>query len=223
MFLMDSDIAIKASSYSVLDQVIQIVAAIDQPYMLSVAKTVISERLHRRIKRGMPASILTHFNQHQANIQTTEPNEKEIELAAELEESALKLKLSLDIGESQLIAIILTRGYSRLATGDKRAITAAEALFNRDNKLQHLLHKLVCLEQIIGLLASQIGALTLRSCVCASPGVDIAMAIIFSCGGGTTNAKNIAEGIQSYIGSLAAIAPNVMDASFGAAEISTLQ
>ncbi len=55
-----------------------------------------------------------------------EPTDREVAFATNLELTAQRAGLQLDVGESQLVAIVIERAIATFDTGDKRAIVSLE-------------------------------------------------------------------------------------------------
>lgn len=125
-----------------------------------------------------------------------EPTDEEIQLATEFEEGATTFGAEFDTGESQLVAVLITRLLSRLVTGDKRAITAMVAL-----KIDKGEGKILCLEQVLKVVIENGDWQELRSAVCAERSVDTAVAMAFSCYS-SPSVDDVVEGLDSYIGDL---------------------
>lgn len=140
-----------------------------------------------------------------------EPEPSEISLAAELEAAAQAIGLQLDGGESQLCAMVIERTIRRLETGDKRAIGALGSLRGQVDTLERLDGRVRCLEQVVQaavLAEGQFQAIAVA--VCAEPMVDKALTNCFACSSGTATIEGVCQGLESYISSLRAEAPNVL-------------
>lgn len=127
-------------------------------------------------------------------VEIVEPSSEEIELAAELEERAAKSPGMLDGGESQLLAVLIRRGWPMALTGDKRAIVAASRL-----GLPQLDGKLLCIEQAMLAMADEKNWAAIRASVCAELEADKAIALAFACGSTGLGLDQLREGLASYV------------------------
>jgi hypothetical protein len=128
-----------------------------------------------------------------AQVSFVVPTQTEIELAAELEERATARALEFDTGESQLIAVLMSRSAPLLLTGDKRAIVALAGICPAEAE-----GRVACLEQLIATLVTKHSAGALRTSVCAEPKVDKAMTACFACSATLVSAEDILAGLASY-------------------------
>jgi hypothetical protein len=139
-----------------------------------------------------------------------EPTEAELAIATEFEEHALLLGVGLDNGESMLSAIALSRGWSLVLTGDKRAIRAMEEIQNVVADARALHRRVICLEQAVAGIALRNGADRIRVAICAEPDVDKTMSICFQCTGPSELPNFQPVGLASYIENMRASAPTVL-------------
>lgn len=204
--LLDNDIVLKACAYRCHEVLLQAATMADgPPSMLTVAGYAIRSRLERSrafVDRG---AAITAFDQLLCHLTLIDPNEDEVAVAADLEALASERGLQLDVGESQLLAILLGRGLSLLFTGDKRAIEAIGCLAPDE-----VGPRIVCLERFMACVLETIPCADLRIHVCSEPQVDKAMTICFACGSEHTEPENVAAGLESYAGSLARTSAGVM-------------
>jgi hypothetical protein len=205
--LVDNDIALKIACYTLCAEMLA-VATIDgnPPSLLGVARFVIRRRLTRatNIANKQAASAAFEHLLHSAG--STEPNERELTIAADLEGEAVRHNLEFDIGESQLLAVLINRGCELLLTGDKRAI-AAMAIVAPTEACGHV----ACLEQLMGEIVRQVGASAVRPHVCVEPDVDKATTVCFACSSSAApREQDVLGGLASYIGDLARAAPRVL-------------
>lgn len=143
-----------------------------------------------------------------------EPADEEVALAAEIELAALRRALPLDSGESQLVAITVTRGIPVLTTGDKRAISAFEALLGEVQWLEALCGRVRCLEQLVLDCARGKGQFeALAAAVCSDREADTTLAICFGCFGGGSARNEVEQGLHSYIEALRSHAARVLAAA----------
>ncbi|MER8953413.1 hypothetical protein NKH98_11875 [Mesorhizobium sp. M0833] len=149
------------------------------------------------------------FDHLSFGILVVEPTAEEIELAAAYEAQAQELDLQLDSGESQLLAILVSRGCKLFLTGDKRAIVAIEEIVGHE--FAH--PPLACLEQVVAAIMAATNVAYMRSRVCAEPNADRAMSICFSCAATAVSIEAAVEGLNSHINALRSRAARTLLAS----------
>jgi hypothetical protein len=205
--LIDNDIALKISCYTLCTEML-VVATIngDPPSLLGVARFVVRRRLMRAANIRNKRAASAAFEDLLSSVGAIEPNEMELTIAADLEAEAVSRNLEFDVGESQLLAVLVNRGCDLLLSGDKRAIAAMATVAPVE-----AYGRVGCLEQLIGEIVHLIGASAVRPSVCAEPVVDKAIAICFACSSAAApGEENLFEGLASYIGHLARTAPGVL-------------
>lgn len=185
-----------------------------RPGILGAARYVVGKRLDRAPLKGDKGAARGVLEALLEVAEELEPGEDELTLAAELERAAQEKDLDLDPGESQLVAITVTRAIPLLETGDKRAIAALQSLLGGDVRLQSLEGRVRCLEQTLKIRLGP-GCESLEEvvqAVCREPGVDKTMSICFSCAsGGAAGCETVLAGLDSYISALRNDAPNVLE------------
>ena len=131
------------------------------------------------------------------NVTLLHPTLREIEFAADLEETAVRCAVELDTGESQLVAIVLQRSCPLLLTGDKRAVRAIFALgrWGMDRRV-------ACLEHVVADIVENGDHELLRERVCRERLADKAITNCFACSVPHLSKKDIREGLVSYIDDL---------------------
>jgi len=144
--------------------------------------------------------------------QQLEPTAEELQAAANLEYTAQVEGLQLDVGESQLCAIVIARKIEWLVTGDKRAIAALERLLAFRHEIADLTGKLVCLEQLVRRLLADGSGAVMRAAICGEPAVDKALSLCFSCTSATMAPESWMEGLTSYVNAVRSTAPTLMAA-----------
>lgn len=143
--LLDNDIVLKACAYRCHEVLLQAATMADgPPSMLTVAGYAIRSRLERSRAFVDRDAAITAFDELLCHLTLIDPNEDEVATAADLEALASERGLQLDVGESQLLAILLGRGLSLLFTGDKRAIEAIGRLASDE-----VGPRIVCLERFM--------------------------------------------------------------------------
>jgi hypothetical protein len=139
-----------------------------------------------------------------------EPTETEIVLAANIEARAAEGSHELDSGESQLAAMVVSRGLPLLQTGDKRAIRGLEAMLDVVSELVRITGRVMCLEQLVHAAVSRGSLDDLRGPICRERAVDTALAMCFACHSPDPSADDVLDGLASYIGNLRDDAPRVL-------------
>lgn len=176
--VLDNDVLVKCSCYKVLKPLIEYLGP---AVVLGEARYVVTHRLESDpaiLDRGQ---AMAHWREAQPSFTEIEPTAEEIELALSIEESATRLHLTFDVGESVLCAVLLARRLNYILTGDKRAIASMPALSSEITAFGDIAGRVVCLEQILLGLMHLLGIETLKLLVCAERGVDRAASICFSC------------------------------------------
>lgn len=208
--VIDNDVLLKAACYGLLDQLICTISPAKDIGVLGSALFVVSAKIKKaklNRDREIVLEALLAFMGHSA---TLEPSYEEQELAADLELIAQEVGANLDVGESQICAIVVQRVIPLIVTGDKRAIAAIEAIFDAEPRLLVIRGKVKCLEQVFTDSIVQYGCSTLRLAVCAEPWVDKALSICFSCKSQTVGDASIREGLESYVEDLRRCAGRVL-------------
>jgi hypothetical protein len=207
--LLDNDVLLKGACYGLLTQLAAAIPGDGTVGVLGASKFVVTHYLKRyklNSKKGIAeARLLTFLSSNEV----VEPTPEEQDVAATLESTAQRLALALDVGESQLVAVLTVRLLPWFATGDKRAIVAIERLLDADTRLAHIVGKIICLEQLVKrLVTGDSGAL--RGAICSEPTVDKTLSICFGCASSEAALATILEGLESYIGALRADATRVL-------------
>jgi hypothetical protein len=129
--MVDNDIIFKGTCYGLLDEFLSPVCATrDLVGVLGAAQFVVSKKITKKNPKKGIAVALRHLKDFLERVTVVEPTEDEQKMAAEFELAAQRAGLVLDVGESQLCAIVICRLTPLLLTGDKRAIQAIEELLD---------------------------------------------------------------------------------------------
>lgn len=205
--LLDNDILIKMSAYGLGSELVETTTILGYPpSMLTVGRYVVQDRLKRRSSADDENAALVHFEEILGGIGLLEPTDAEIEQAAAFEAAAGKAGLELDVGESQLLSILISRGAPLLATGDKRAIAAIPAVCGNKADL-----RIACLEQILATLVKRLGPAPVRDAVCGEPKADQASTNCFTCSSEKCPpTDDILAGLVSYILALRELSDNAL-------------
>ena len=196
LILVDNDVILKLFAYRAADFLANQMAGAPAA-MLSVARFVIRKRVAGYVNDIDDPGHLATLEPLFSNLVQIEPDPEEIEFAAQLEETAIRNGLDLDVGEAQLLAVMANREADLLLTGDKRAIIAINQCMPDAAR-----HRIVCLEQVMATILQTSRHETLRANVCAKPNVDKAITACFSCASEQIGREDILEGLSSYCGEL---------------------
>lgn len=199
--LLDNDVVIKAAAYGLGEPIVGcLTIAEEAPAVLGVAHYVVLRKSKNAKRFSNPEKVSFSVAALLDCLSYIEPSEEEIELAAELEDAARDKGGSLDVGEAQLLAILLKRSSQALVTGDKRAIEATARL-----ELEDAAGRLICLEQIIASFIAKGSAEMLRKKVCMEPQADRTLSNCFACSSfdeTSVTDHEVMEAIQSYLNHL---------------------
>jgi hypothetical protein len=179
-------------------------------HVLGVARYVLARAISKRKNIANKERTADRLGCLLGMVTEVEPSDDELMLAAQFEESAQSFGVNLDIGESQLLAVLIWRSALLLVTGDKRAIRAMEPVVLACGYKGQVAQRVACLEQILMTLIRRHGAETFHARVCSEADVDIAMAICFKCASGSYTLESVMESLASYIRDLRRCAPNVL-------------
>ncbi len=209
--IVDNDIIFKGACFGLLDEFLAgIPADMDSVGVLGAARYVVRRSVKRARLHGDRDVVYGRLERFFSIADELEPSDDEKRLAAEMEYAAQRARLRLDVGESQLCAILLCRAIPRLATGDKNAIIAISEMLKSDLSLAALCRRVICLEQIVAAAIGLGYGDGIRSAVCAEREVDVALRVVMGCAGCNTIASDIIDGLQSYIRDLKRMAPRVL-------------
>lgn len=173
--LLDNDAALKLGCYALVEEALSVTTIDGQvPAMLGVGRFVVLNRVRRSSRLADKARASEAVESLLDAVVFIEPEETELQLAAELEARASEAGLELDGGESQLLAVMASRGNPLLATGDKRAIIAMAKV-----AASLAAARVACLEQLIAQILAVASFDHVRGTICAEPGVDQALSICF--------------------------------------------
>lgn len=169
--------------------------------ILGAARYVVRHEIdHSSLNRGAAAAH-SDFADLLARCEELEPTEEEVSLATDIELCGQERGLALDNGESQLAAIVVTRGLPLFETGDKRAIAGLEVTRCHLPALGNLRGRVRCLEQIARRAIDVEEAFGgFSACVCAESGIDRSLSICFGCFGDSPADRATAlEALSQYI------------------------
>lgn len=200
--LYDNDAILKFSAYACW----RTLSATDffPPAILKVATFSLASQGRKARRITDVALFRAQLSAFLALCQVLEPSPDEIAFATDLEEQAIALGEEFDTGESQLVAVLVTRLLPRLVTGDKRAVIALAAL-----DMPEAYGRLCCLEQVLCHLVEHGDWHALRNQICAESKADTAVRIAFKCHSEADQA-DVHGGLASYIANLRARTGNLL-------------
>ncbi|WP_143030061.1 hypothetical protein [Pseudonocardia oroxyli] len=178
-------------------------------HVLGAARFVVPSAIARSSRITDKGRALENFRRLLDHADQLEPSNAEVALATEIEEIAQREAVEMDGGESLLCAIVITRVYDYLVTGDKRAVIALEQMRELLAILSDLDGKAVSLEQSIAWLVVALGEEEVRARVCREKDVDKALSACCSCAS-LHIALSPDSGLESYIDDLRRQAPHIL-------------
>lgn len=195
----DTDVLLKVAAYRLADELMTVLTPFGEPAALGLTHLIAAKQLAR--KRGVRdgAGAQAELAALLGELGRLEPDDQEIELAAEFASIAQAGGLPLDAGEAQLTAILVIRSLPLLVTGDKRAVGALSGVVGDGPWRDALVGRLACFEQVLGSIAGSIGIEALRASICAEPEVDGAMRLACSCGLDDWHPAQFGEACDSYV------------------------
>jgi hypothetical protein len=206
----DNDVLLKGACYGFLQALMSAVPGDGPVGVLGSSQFIVPKKIIKMRLNRPTDQPLGEFASFLATCHVIEPSEAEQVMAAKLEAAAQMMALNLDTGESQLIAVTVSRYVSWLVTGDKRAIVSVEPLLKEQAELSFLAGKIRCFEQLVMALMLSTSVATLRAAICAEARVDRALNICFACNSAGADKAVVIAGLESYIGDLRRAAPLVL-------------
>jgi len=209
----DNDVLLKAACYSLAPRFWPQAGGDPSFGVLGAARFVLSNAVTRGSRVRDKAAASQGLAEFFARAALLEPTDAELGAAAELEQLAQRAGFELDVGESQLAAMVAARNILLLDTGDKRAVRGLEALIDLSQTCAQLSARVRCLEQLLlhalDTTPGEFQAIT--SAVCAEPAVDKTASICFGCySDGEAERDSVRAGLESYVASLRSEAPRVL-------------
>lgn len=206
---LDNDVIFKACAYGAAARLVELCTFEKiPPAILGLAKFTLRSKISRSKLLVETSTASANLDMVLAEVRLLEPTPEEINTAADLEAEASLANLSLDAGESQIVAMLLSRNGLAFVTGDKRAAKAASVI------LPLLREKLVCLEQILQAVLAADGLNPLREAVCRERFLDRAVANCFQCSSSEVDVSSVIGGLDSYIRALRSETNEILVASF---------
>ncbi len=106
----DNDILYKGTCYGLLTEFIHAIPAeANEIAVLGQARYVLSSKLAKKALAGGSYTAIQRLNAFLSTVSVLEPTEEEVLFAAELEALAQIENLAFDTGESQLVAVVISR------------------------------------------------------------------------------------------------------------------
>jgi hypothetical protein len=206
----DNDVLLKGVCYGFLEALISTVPESKPVGVLASSRFIVRKKISKMRLNRPGAQSLGDFDAFIAVSEIIEPSKEEQVIAARFESAAQVMALNLDAGESQLLAVAISRCVEWLLTGDKRAIVSVELLLRELPELNYFAGRIRCLEQLVRSLILATSAATVRAAICAEPLVDTALRICFACSSSKADHADILEGLDSYIEDLRKRAQTVL-------------
>ena len=208
--LIDADVLLKGACFGILQPLVGRHPA--ETGVLGASRYVLPPKIRRLRPDDEGSAALGELSRYIELATELEPTEPEVRLAADLELLAQTAGLELDVGESQLCAVLVMRTVPALLTGDKRAIYALDQLLDLEPRISRIAGRVYCLEQLFAPLLSKAEVASVREAVCREPVVDRTLAICFSCSTTQAQRETILQGLSSYVRSVRATARRVLAA-----------
>ena len=145
----DNDVLLKAACYGFTLRFWALPGDFPGVGVLGAARFVLATAVARGSRVRDKAAATFALAEFFALAEVLEPTDSELGVAADLEQLAQRAGLELDVGESQLAAMVTGRGIPLLDTGDKRAVRGLEALIERSRTCAQLCARVRCLEQLL--------------------------------------------------------------------------
>ncbi|TPI76234.1 hypothetical protein [Mesorhizobium sp. B2-8-9] len=206
---LDNDVVLKICTYGAATRLIELcTCAAQPPSVLGLARFTLRSRVERSRVLVDVANAKANLDIALAKVRFLEPTTEEVERAADFEAAASAANVSLDTGESQLVAMLLSRGGLAFVTGDKRAAKAVSMV------LPMVRQKLVCLEQVLQSMIERDGLGPIRAAVCRERASDRAIAYCFQCSTRDVNLPSVVQGLESYTKALRSETGDLLVASF---------
>lgn len=206
----DNDVLLKGACYGFLRALVAKVPGEGPSGVLGSSQFIVPKKISKMRLNGSPARALNELASFLKESHIIEPSTDEQVMAARFEATAQRLALNLDAGESQLLAVVVSRNVSWLITGDKRAIISIEPVVKNESHLRFVAGKIRCLEQLVRDLLLADAVEFIRASICAEPTVDKALSICLGCTGEGAILEEILTGLASYIEDLRQKAPVVL-------------
>lgn len=154
--LLDNDIVLKICCFDSSQELSNCLAEFNAPLaVLGVGRFVVRKLAAKKKEITNRSVVCKLVDEFLDSINSIEPTDNELLLAADFESTAQALNLPLDSGESQLLAVLVERLACLLVTGDKRAIKAIPDVVNHFGIESNVEGRVACFEQIILELVSR--------------------------------------------------------------------
>ena len=209
----DNDVILKGVSYGFLTELLAVIPEAPHEYgILGTAKYVLRKALQKRPPHRADAAK-AELEAALTMLEILEPTEQEIALTAQLEFEAQRQAVPMHVGECQLVAMLVTREFHHILTGDRKAIAAlASVALPAGIDAAKLIARFICFEQAVRHLAVARGAATVKAAICAEREVDPAMRVCFSCASPEVGEASWLAGLDSHIADLRAASGDLLAA-----------
>ncbi|HEX8459211.1 MAG TPA: hypothetical protein VF656_18100 [Pyrinomonadaceae bacterium] len=209
--LVDNDILIKGACYSLLDELLsQTVSSANLLGILGASRFVVVKKIRKRVLRRDKEAVIKSLDAFIQHITIVEPTPDEQRMAADFELAAQRTGVALDIGESQLCAVLICRAVRQLYTGDKRAIESLQKLLEVNTRLLSLSNRVKCLEQLVLQSITEDSVSLFQAAICSEPETDRALTVCFSCTSKNISLEEINYALNSYISDLRKSSPQIL-------------
>ncbi|HUV69869.1 MAG TPA: hypothetical protein VMW15_09430 [Terracidiphilus sp.] len=209
----DNDVILKGVSYGFLTELLAAIPEAPHAYgILGTAKFVLRKALQKRPPRRAEATK-AELEAALTVLEILEPTEQETALAAQLEFEAQQHAVPMHVGECQLVAMLVTREFHHILTGDRKAIAAlASIALPAGIDPARLTARFICFEQAVRHLVVAQGAVLVKTAICAEREVDSAMRVCFSCASPEVDEASWLAGLDNHIADLRAASGGLLAA-----------
>ncbi|MFN4329544.1 MAG: hypothetical protein ACK4FF_11780 [Limnobacter sp.] len=196
---LDTDILFKLARFGLLNHLSVHPIHPDSEFsILGAAKFMLQKKLQKKPPQRGIQQVTAELTDAMQWLNSAEPSETEIEIAAAIEAHAQKHGLAIDSGESLICAMIVNNACNYAMTGDKRALTGIGKVL-QESAYKELKEKFICLEQIFLCWLAKLDAIELRKAVCTERDADKSISICFSCSSPEVPSENFIAGLTSNI------------------------
>lgn len=207
----DNDVILKGVSYGFLNELLGAIPGAPHAHgVLGTARYVLRKALQKRPPKRVNAAR-EELEMALVSLEVLEPTEQEIALAAQMEFEAQQQAVPMHVGECQLVAMLVTREFHHILTGDRKAIAAlASIALPAGIDPAKLTARFICFEQAIRHLVAALGATTVKDAICAEREVDSAMRVCFSCASPEVDEASWLAGLESHIAELRTVSGRLL-------------
>lgn len=199
----DNDVVLKMAAYQLAHLLGETAFAMSADFNIIGVTEII---LRNQIKKTKAADVTLAeeaLEEILRSLNKVEPSAAESALAAQIETLAIERGLSLDPGESQLLALTVVRRAGLFVTGDKRAIASLPDAISNIEQLNWVRGRVASFEQLILFFLQEDNFEGMRQNVCRNPEVDVSLRACFQCHSQQPTALDAILGLISYVNDLA--------------------